>query len=205
MHCEVRNGEASCDRCSINSPLRKKRESWALRATPASELRPPRPRSPWHAHDRPSTAKARATDGTTRTRTASCARQLAAALSPLPTMGQCSPRSRGVSLVCLLPSWLSHRTRSSFLSRWGSSYKKKYQWQWPVLRTDRYTPAACVERIGIPGRSVRQNFNRSNRVHVVRSRSTSTDRRQHRPEPGALRSGRASVDAHHEHDRAARG
>lgn len=187
MHCEVRNGEASCDRCSINSPLRKKRESWALRATPASELRPPRPRSPWHAHDRPSTAKARATDGTTRTRTASCAQQLAAALSPLPTMGQCSPRSRGVSLVCLFPSWLSHRTRSSFLSRWGSSYKKIPVARWPrptcSIYIDRVHLRACVERV--PGRSVRQNFNRSNRVHVVRSRSTSTDRRQHRPEPGA--------------------
>jgi hypothetical protein len=187
MHCEVRNGEASCDRCSINSPLRKKRESWALRATPASELRPPRPRSPWHAHDRPSTAKARATDGTTRTRTASCAQQLAAALSPLPTMGQCSPRSRGVSLVCLLPSWLSHRTRSSFLSRWGSSYKKIPVAVASAIYTD-YTPALNVFtccRCRVPGRSVRQNINRSNRVHVVRSRSTSTDRRQHRPEPGA--------------------
>jgi len=185
MHCEVRNGEASCDRCSINSPLRKKRESWALRATPASELRPPRPRSPWHAHDRPSTAKARATDGTTRTRTASCAQQLAAALSPLPTMGQCSPRSRGVSLVCLFPSWLSHRTRSSFLSRWGSSYKKI-----PVAVASG-SALHSVQRYRAPalnvfaGRSVRQNINRSNRVHVVRSRSTSTDRRQHRPEPGA--------------------
>jgi len=210
MQCEVRNGEASCDRCSINSPLRKKRESWALRATPASELRPPRPRSPWHAHDRPSTAKARATDGTTRTRTASCAQQLAAALSPLPTMGQCSPRSRGVSLVCLFPSWLSHRTRSSSLVSVGSIIQKNtvvarstvggHVPARALYRPYTYAPALNVFRVGL-----------FVKILIEATVSTLSVLGALRPTDAnivpnrALRSGRASVDAHHEHDRAARG
>ena len=212
MHCEVRNGEASCDRCSINSPLRKKRESWALRATPASELRPPRPRSPWHAHDRPSTAKARATDGTTRTRTASCAHS-AARCGPLASADNGSMLAalerRIISVlvsVLVIPLPIGHGLLSCL---GGVHHTKKYQWHGghvphvtrALYRPYTYAPALNVFRVGL---FVKILIEATVSTLSVLGALRPTDANIV-PNRARLRSGRASVDAHHEHDRAARG